>query len=159
MGPPGQQSLFGLLDNGGDIVETSYLMMGLLTARQYFNNNADPGETDLRNKINTLWNTVEWTWYQQNNQNVLFWNWSPNYGWAINVPVRGWNEALITYVLAASSTIHPISKIVYDAGFANNGAMKNGNSYYGIVFTVRSSIGQPFVFLNIILFRESTLKV
>ena len=145
-GATGATIPFGLLDNGGDIVETSYLMMGLLTARQYFNNNADPGETDLRNKINTLWNTVEWTWYQQNNQNVLFWNWSPNYGWAINVPVRGWNEALITYVLAASSTIHPISKIVYDAGFANNGAMKNGNSYYGIVLPLGPPLGSPLFF-------------
>ena len=28
--------LFGMFDNGGDLVETSFLMQGLLTARQYF---------------------------------------------------------------------------------------------------------------------------
>jgi hypothetical protein len=137
---------FGLLDNGGDIVETSYLMMGLLTARQFFNDPSDPAEIDLRSKIDILWNGVEWTWYQQNNQNVLYWNWSPNYAWAVNVPVRGWNETLVTYVLAASSKTHPISKTVYDSGFANNGVIKNGNSYYGYVLPLGPPLGGPLFF-------------
>lgn len=145
-GSTGVTILFGLLDNGGDIVETSYLMMGLLTSRQFFNDPSDPAETDLRNKIDILWNGVEWTWYQQNNQNVLYWNWSPNYAWAINVPVRGWNETLITYVLAASSKTHPVSKAVYDSGFANNGAIKNGNSYYGYVLPLGPPLGGPLFF-------------
>jgi len=137
---------FGTLDNGGDIVETAYLIQGLLTARQYFNNPADPQETELRAKINDLWNGVEWKWYRQNNQNVLYWNWSPNYGWAVNVPVRGWNETLITYVLAASSGTHPVSKIVYDNGFARNGDMKNGNSYFGFLLPLGPPLGGPLFF-------------
>ena len=137
---------FGTYDNGADIVETSYMMQGLLTARQYFNSLTDLNEIDLRNKINVLWNGVEWTWFQQNNQNVLYWNWSPNYAWTINVPVRGWNETLITYVLAASSTTYPIAKIVYDNGFANNGAIKNGNSYYGFVLPLGPPLGGPLFF-------------
>jgi hypothetical protein len=145
-GSTGATIPFGLLDNGGDIVETSYLMMGLLTARQFFSNPSDPAETDLRNKINDLWNAVEWTWYQQNNQNVLYWNWSPNYAWAVNVPVRGWNETLITYVMAASSNTHPIGKTVYDAGFANSGAIKNGNTYYGYILPLGPPLGGPLFF-------------
>jgi len=136
---------FGDKDNGADIVETSYLMMGLLTARQYF---SDPGmvESKLRDDINAIWNGVEWDWFRKDGGNVLFWNWSPDYGFAVNVPVQGWNECLITYVLAASSTTHAIPKIVYDNGFARNGAMKNGNSYYGLVLPLGQVLGGPLFF-------------
>ena len=132
-------------DDGADIVETSYMMMGLLTARQYFND-ASPEETSLRDKIDTLWNNVEWDWFRQNGKSVLYWNWSPNFNWAVNVPVQGWNETLITYVLAASSTTHGIPKAVYDSGFARNGAMKNGSSYYGYVLPLGDSYGGPLFF-------------
>ena len=108
---------FSQFDNGADLVETSYLMMGLLTARQFFNG-VDAAETVLRNDINILWNGVEWNWFRQNNQNVLYWHWSPNYNWQINLPIRGWNECLITYVLAASSTTFSIPPVVYSSFFA-----------------------------------------
>ena len=61
-------------------------------------------ETGLRNDINAIWNAVEWNWFRKNNENVLYWHWSPNYNWDMNHPIRGWNECLITYVLAASSS-------------------------------------------------------
>ena len=136
---------FSANDNGADIVETTYLMMGLLTARQYFNG-FDAAETALRSDINTLWNAVEWDWFRQGGKNVLYWNWSPNFGWAVNVPVQGWNETLITYVLAASSITHAIPKAVYDSGFARNGAMRNGNTYYGYVLPLGESYGGPLFF-------------
>src|SRR5205085_76930 len=79
------------------------LKKGLLTGRQFFNG-TDAAKTCLRNDINLIWNSVEWNWFRQNNQNVLFWHWSPNYYWDMNVQIKGWNESLITYVLAASST-------------------------------------------------------
>src|SRR6266487_5015068 len=132
-------------DNGADLVETSYMMMGLLTARQFFNG-ADAAETTLRNDINALWSAVEWDWFRQGGKNVLYWNWSPNFGWAVNVPVQGWNETLITYVLAASSTTHAIAKPVYDSGFARNGAMRNGSSYYDYTMPLGESIGGPLFF-------------
>ena len=136
---------FASNDNGADLVETSFLMMGLLTARQYFNA-ADPAETTLRNDINTLWNEVEWDWFRQNGKKVLYWNWSPNFGWAVNVPVQGWNECLITYVLAASSTTHGIPKAVYDSGYTRNGAMRNGNSYLGYPLPLGPAFGGPLFF-------------
>jgi hypothetical protein len=132
-------------DNGADLVETSFLMMGLLTARQYFNG-ADPAETTLRNDINTLWNEVEWDWFRQNGKKVLYWNWSPGFGFAVNVPVQGWNECLITYVLAASSTTHGIPKAVYDSGYARNGAMINNNTYYGYQLPLGPGVGGPLFF-------------
>jgi len=136
---------FASNDNGADLVETSYLMMGLLTARQYFNG-ADPVETTLRNDINTLWSEVEWDWFRQDGKKVLYWNWSPNFGFAVNVPVQGWNECLITYVLAASSTTHGIPKAVYDSGYARNGAMRNGNAYLGYTLPLGQAYGGPLFF-------------
>jgi hypothetical protein len=135
---------FGTKDNGADIVETSYMMMGLLCARQYFNA-ADAAETSLRSDINLLWNNVDWDFFRQGKK-VLYWNWSPDYGFAVNVPVQGWNETLITYVIAASSTTHAIEKAVYDSGFAKNGAIKNGNSYYGYQLPLGEPYGGPLFF-------------
>ena len=136
---------FGTNDDGADLVETSYMMMGLLTARQFFNG-SDPAETTLRNDINTLWNRVEWDWFRQNGKKVLYWNWSPNSGFAVNVPVQGWNETLITYVLAASSPTHSIPKTVYDSGFARNGAMINNANYYGYQLPLGPPGGGPLFF-------------
>jgi hypothetical protein len=138
---------FSTKDNGADLVETSYLMQGLLTARQFFNG-GDAAETALRNDINILWNGVEWSWFRQNNQNVLYWHWSPNYNWEMNFQIRGWNEALITYVLAASSPNYSIPKIVYDNGWAQNGAMKNGKTFYGNQLPLGPDYGGPLFFAH-----------
>lgn len=138
---------FSQKDNGADIVETSYLMMGLLTARQYFNG-TDAAETNLRNDINALWNGVEWNWFRKNNENVLYWHWSPNYNWDMNHAIKGWNECLITYVLAASSTTYSIPKVVYENGWANNGntPFKNGSSYYNYQLPLGENLGGPLFF-------------
>jgi hypothetical protein len=138
---------FSTKDNGADLVETAYLMQGLICARQYFNG-ADPVETALRNDINILWNGVEWSWFRQGAQNVLYWHWSPNYNWDMNVKIEGWNECLITYVMAASSTTSSIPKIVYDNGFARNGAMVNNNTYYGLQLPLGPALGGPLFFAH-----------
>ncbi|MDO3625529.1 glucoamylase family protein [Mucilaginibacter sp. BT774] len=138
---------FSTQDNGADLVETAYLMQGLLTARQYFNDTGVP-EAALRNDINTLWKAVEWDWFRQNGQNTLYWHWSPNYAWSNNMQVNGWDEALITYVMAASSTTHPITKAVYDSGWAMNGAMKNSNAYFGVTLPLGPAEGGPLFFAH-----------
>ncbi len=138
---------FGTKDDGADLVETSYLMAGLLTARQYFNT-ADAGETTLRTDINSLWNAVEWSWFRQNNQDVLYWHWSPNYNWDMNFPIRGWNEALITYVLASSSTTYSIPKTVYDKGWAAGPGFTNNNTYYGYQLPLGPPSGGPLFFAH-----------
>jgi hypothetical protein len=144
-GTTGKVIPFSTKDNGGDLVETSYLMAGLLTARQYFTG-TDAGETTLRNDINAIYNAVEWSWYRKDNSNVLYWHWSPTYAWDMNVPIRGWNECLITYVLAGASTTYPIPKSVYDAGWAQNGTMKNGSTYYGVQLPLGIANGGPLFF-------------
>jgi hypothetical protein len=139
---------FSTQDDGGDIVETSYLLQGLLCARQYFSDSTASNEDSLRAAINLLYGGVNWNWYRQGGQNALFWNWSPDYAWAIDEPVRGWNEALITYVLAASAPIDSIPRIVYDNGWAANGGMRNGASYYNITLPLGPAMGGPLFFAH-----------
>lgn len=146
-GATGDVIPFSTKDNGADLVETSYLMQGLLTARQYFNG-ADAAETALRADINTLWNEVEWSWFRKNNENVLYWHWSPNYNWDMNLPIRGWNESLITYVMAASSTTYTIPKQVYDQGWATGPTFKNGQTYYGYQLPLGPAYGGPLFFAH-----------
>lgn len=144
-GETGKVIPFSNDDDGADLVETSFLVMGMLTVRQYLNPN-DPQEQDLINDINELWQEVEWDFHTQGGQNVLYWHWSPNYAWVKNHQIGGWNEALITYVLAAASPTHSISKEVYDQGWARNGAMVNGNNYFGIQLPLGFSFGGPLFF-------------
>jgi len=137
---------FSTYDNGGDLVETAFMMQGLLTAKGFFDG-TNTKETDLRNRIQKLWESVDWSWYRRGGQNVLYWHWSPNYGWRMNMPIRGWNEALIVYVLAASSPTHPIPASVYDLGWAANGAnLRNGNTYEGIELPMGPAYGGPLFF-------------
>ncbi len=136
---------FSQADNGADLVETSYLMAGLLAARQYFNN-AGAAETNLRNDINILYNNVEWDWFRNAGQNVLYWHWSPNYNWQMNLPIRGWNECLITYILAASSITHSVPLPVYSNGWAGGSSFANGNTYYGYTLPLGPAYGGPLFF-------------
>ena len=146
-GATGATIPFSAKDDGADLVETSYLMQGLLTARQYFNGNVTD-ETNLKNKINDLWNAVEWNWFTKNDEKVLYWHWSPKYNWEMNMKISGWNESLITYVLAESSPTFPVSKAVYNEGWARNGQMKNGKQFYGITLPLGPDLGGPLFFAH-----------
>lgn len=136
---------FSTNDNGGDLVETALLVQGLITFRQYLDP-ADATESSLITRINTLWEGVEWDWYTREGQKVLYWHWSPDKQWTMNLPIRGHNETLITYLLAASSPTHPISKDVYTEGYARNGGIQNGNEFYGITLPLGEDYGGPLFF-------------
>jgi len=148
-GTSGKVIPFSTKDNGGDLVETAYLLHGLLTVNEYFRNGSSD-EKAMCDTIQKLWKNVEWNWYRNSDQNKLFWHWSPNYNWDLNMGIEGWNEALIVYVLAASSPTHSIPKTVYDAGWARNGAypMKNGKSFYSIELPLGYDYGGPLFFAH-----------
>ena len=129
--PSGKVAPFSAKDNGGDLVETAFLIQGLLTVKQYYKEGSER-EKQLADNIQQLWEEVEWDWYTQGGQDVLYWHWSPNHGWEMNFPVGGYNEALIMYVLAAASPTHPIKKEVYEKGWARNGAISQDTVYYGL---------------------------
>jgi hypothetical protein len=146
-GSTGKVIPFSAKDNGGDLVETAFLMQGLLTVKEYFKNgNAE--EQVMCETIQELYQSVEWSWYHKDNENVLNWHWSPSYGWDMNHQISGWNEALIVYVLAASSPTFPITKEVYDNGWARNGAypMINNKTFYNIQLPLGSDYGGPLFF-------------
>src|SRR5450432_180563 len=144
-GATGATIAFSRKDDGADLVETSYLMQGLLCARQYFNAN-NRTEEQLRNRINWMWNDVEWNWFTRDGQEVLYWHWSPNNGWAMNFPVRGFNECLIMYILAASATHYPVTAAVYHRGWAESNFFKNGKTFYGYTLPLGFDYGGPLFF-------------
>ena len=125
----GKVKPFGKKDNGGDLVETSYMIQALLCVRQFFKNGNEE-EIKLAARADQLWKEVEFDWYR-NGKNVLYWHWSPEYGWQMNFPVRGYNECLIMYVLAASSPSHGVPAEVYHEGWAQNGKIKSTTEKFG----------------------------
>jgi hypothetical protein len=144
-GATGKVIRFSPKDDGADLVETSYLFEGLLAAREYFNAD-NPKESELRRRINWLWNEVEWNWFTRGGLSVLFWHWSPNHDWAMNNQIHGWNECLVTYVLAASSPSFPIDASVYRQGWTNGINFKNRREYYGIRLPLGDDYGGPLFF-------------
>lgn len=146
-GATGKTIPFSRKDDGADLVETSYLFQGLLCARQYFNGN-NQVERELRNRIGWLWNDIEWNWFTKGGEEVLYWHWSPNNGWAMNFPVRGFNECLIMYVLAAScpNERYSVPSSVYHRGWAQSDFFKNGKEFYGIQLPLGFDYGGPLFF-------------
>ncbi|MDX1909067.1 MAG: glucoamylase family protein [Bacteroidia bacterium] len=137
---------FSTQDNGGDLVETAFLIQGLLTARQYFEE-ATPEDSTLRATITRIWEEVDWNWYRKTVGNVLYWHWSPTYGWAMNFPLRGFNETHIVYLLAMASPTHPIPPSLYQTGWAG-GSYLNGGTYYGFPLEVGPFRGGPLFFAH-----------
>ncbi len=141
---------FSKYDDGGDIVESAFMAQGLLAARQYFNKDSAK-EKQLREEITRLWQTMEWDWYTQG-ENILYWHWSKNHGWKMDHEIKGYNEALIVYVLAASSPTHAIDPDVYHKGWASwqNTTFGNYQEFYGITLPLgnKGTMGGPLFFAH-----------
>lgn len=146
-GETGRTIRFSRKDDGGDLVETSFLIAGLLCARQYFDQDTAT-ERALRGRIDALWREAEWAWHTQGGQNVLFWHWSPNHGWSMNHEIRGWNECLVTYLLAAAAPRHRIDPEVYHRGWAQGRHFRNGRQFYGIELPLGPDFGGPLFFAH-----------
>ncbi|HZF33571.1 MAG TPA: glucoamylase family protein [Candidatus Angelobacter sp.] len=144
-GATGQTLAFSRKDDGGDLVETSFLIAGLLCARQFFDGK-DKQEIELRSRINSLWLDVEWDWHTRDGANVLYWHWSPNNGWSMNHEIRGWNECLITYFMAAASPRYPIAAKTYHRGYCEGRDFRNGRKYYDIELPLGPDYGGPLFF-------------
>jgi hypothetical protein len=134
-------------DDGGDLVETSFVAQGLVALKNYFSG-TDAKSVQIREKADLLWKGVNWNWYRQYGQNVLYWHWSPNYLFAKNMKITGWNEALITYIMAASSPGYGIPKEVYTEGWARNGAMVSKRTYYGYEISLSPNYGGPLFWVH-----------
>jgi hypothetical protein len=157
--------VFGMLDNGGDLVETSFLMQGLLTARQYFKGPSSD-EQELYRRITQLWETVEWDWYRENpKSDFLYWHWSPEWSWKIHHPLIGFNEVMVTYLLAIASPTHGVPADMYYSGWSSqakdalgyrqgwSGSAEgnhygNGHTYFGVKLDVGAGTGGPLFFTH-----------
>lgn len=146
-GRTGEVIPFSQKDNGGDLVETAFMMQGLLTARAFFKRDQST-ENEIRSRITRLWETIEWDWYRRTEDSeVLYWHWSPEYQWDINLPVRGWNETMMVYILAISSPTHGVPGSMYEQGWADDQYV-NGESYYGHRIFVGNGKGGPLFFTH-----------
>ncbi|MBC7934308.1 MAG: hypothetical protein H7Y86_02960 [Rhizobacter sp.] len=159
------ETFFGKRDNGGDLVETSFLIQGLLAAKAYFNKE-DENEKKIREAITRIWHDVEWDWYRRYPDNkYLLWHWSPDQEWVIDHKLVGWNETMVTYLLAIASPTHAVPATMYYSGWASqdvfaqeyrkgwgqtsNGSMyTNGNKYFGIKLDIGVSNGGPLFFTH-----------
>ena len=147
-GETGKVIPFSQKDDGGDLVETAFLIQGLLTAREYFHLD-NPEENQIRNLITQIWESVEWDWYMRNpSSSYLYWHWSPNYAWDKNLKIIGWNEAMITYLLAIASPTHSIPASLYRSGWAGSSNYLNGKIFYGIPLEVGQDYGGPLFFAH-----------
>lgn len=146
-GETGRTIPFSRKDDGADLVEHSFLLQGLLAARQYFNKDK-PVESALRNRINALWHETEWDFFTRGGRDVLYWHWSPNNGWSMNFELRGYMETLITYVLAASSPTYPIAPQIYDKGWAVGRHFLNNKIFYGHTLPLGPDLGGPLFFAH-----------
>lgn len=144
-GTSGQTIPMTVQDDAADLVETSFLVMGLLCVRQYFAEDTAAARR-LRADIDALWRDVEWDWFTRGGRDVLYWHWSPRHDWAMNHEVRGWNECLITYVLGVAAPRHAIDPRVYHQGFAAGPGFVNGREYHGIELPLGMPLGGPLFF-------------
>jgi hypothetical protein len=157
--------VFGKYDDGGDLVETAFMIQGLLAARQYFNRDT-PAEREIRETVTRFWREVEWDWYRQSpDSDVLFWHWSPDHAFHIHHPLIGWNETMIIYLLAIASPTHPVPASLWHTGWAGQSERHvqyrrnwsrttegdhytNGRSYYGIKLEVGEGNGAELFFTH-----------
>ncbi|MGE8341873.1 MAG: glucoamylase family protein, partial [Flavobacterium sp.] len=141
-GNTGKVKPFGTKDNGGDLVETSFLVAGMITVREYLKDGSEK-EKAVAQKFDALWKGVDWQWYT-NNKNVLYWHWSPSYAWEMNFPLEGYNECLITYVMAASSPTHAIDAKAYHEGWARSGGIVSSKTKYNIPLILKHNGAEEF---------------
>ncbi|WP_291855315.1 glucoamylase family protein [Marinilabilia sp.] len=138
-GETGKVKPFSNYDDGGDLVETAFLVQGLLAVKHYFKDGSNE-EQQLVEKIDQLWREVEWDWYTKGGEDILYWHWSPNHGWKMDFGVTGYNEALIMYVLAASSPTHPVQPSVYHQGWAQNGEIATEYTTFGYTLPLKHHV-------------------
>ncbi len=131
---------FSTMDDGGDLVETAFLAQGLICVKEYFKNGSTE-EMALAAKADALWKGIEWDWYTDN-QNKLLWHWSTNFDFAINLELKGYNETMIAFILGAASPDHPITADVYNQGWASNGGIVSGATPYNIPIVLKHA-GNP----------------
>ncbi len=142
-GTTGETIAFSPNDDGGDLVETAFLMVGLICAREYFRADG-PG---LAEKIDAMWRAVRWNGFCPSPEKLM-WHWRPTHPWAEGLPITGYHEGLITYVLAAASPDHAIDVRAFELGWKNSRTYVNGAEYFGHKLPLGPEMGGPLFFTH-----------
>jgi hypothetical protein len=93
-------------------IDTALLLGGVLFCREYFDG-PNPSEAGIRAYADSLYARVDWTWAQRNPP-LIDMAWTPENGWH-PLDWRGYNEAMIVYLLALGSPTHAIDSTAWTA--------------------------------------------
>jgi len=93
-------------------VDTSLLLGGVLFCQQYFDG-TDPTEAAIRAYADSLYGRVDWRWAQRTPP-LINMGWKPESGWQ-PLDWRGFNEAMLVYILALGSPTTPIDSSAWAA--------------------------------------------
>jgi len=133
-GNTGKVRPFSPQDNGADMVESGIIAEGLIFAREYFDQETDT-ERSIREVSDSLWKAIEWDKFIQDPdtpEQVMIWHWSPDHGFS-NLPIVGFNEAEICYILGVASPTFPIKPELYwDGWVAKNADYYNPRTVEGV---------------------------
>lgn len=141
--PDGTYVAFGDQKATGDLVESSFMMAGLLAAYEYFDG-ADDVETSLREDIDNLYKSVNWSGYTGKNGDGLYWLWYSETD-TYSLKISGWNEALVTYLMAlAAPDGHCIDATTYKRGW--NPQPFPQRKTYGYELPLGNELGGPLFF-------------
>ncbi|WP_026260510.1 glucoamylase family protein [Spirosoma luteum] len=93
-------------------IDTALLLGGILSSQSYFDKNT-PVETEIRQLAEQVYRRVDWTWIQPRKPFVSM-GWHPEKGFIKN-DWKGYNEAMLLYVLALGSPTHPVEADAWSA--------------------------------------------
>jgi hypothetical protein len=97
-------------------VDTALLLGGVVFSAAYFTA-PDPEEAEIRQLAQTLLDRTEWTWAQPRPPTISM-GWTPEHGF-IEWDWKGYNEAMIVYLLALASPTFPIAAESWQAWTAD----------------------------------------
>jgi hypothetical protein len=93
-------------------IDTALLLAGVLTCQSYFAG-TDPGETEIRALAESIYARSDWQWAQHHPPAIAL-GWHPESGF-IPYDWRGYNEAMLIYILALGSPTHPVGPDAWTA--------------------------------------------
>ncbi len=115
-------------------IDTSILMMGVLSAGQYFGG-------EIQEKAQQLYDDVNWPWFVDETRDMFYMAYRPEEGFAGHWDFYA--EQLMMYILAAGSDTHPIEASTYYAFTRHYAKFRDGepfiHSWFGSIFTYQFS--------------------
>ncbi len=88
-------------------IDSALLLAGMLSSQSYFDRDNET-EQAIRTKVDSIYHRMDWQWmYSQSSPPLVSMGWTPEDGF-IQHDWRGYDEAMILYILGFASPTHPI---------------------------------------------------